>query len=37
MPEEIVKQLSKDDLRDLVEYLVQRKQKKKTTAKGHEK
>ncbi|MFK7778918.1 MAG: HEAT repeat domain-containing protein [Gimesia sp.] len=37
MPEEIVKHLSKDDLRDLVEYLVQRKQKKKTTAKGHEK
>ena len=37
MPEEIVKQLSKDDLRDLVEYLVQRKQKKKATAKGHEK
>ncbi|WP_298868392.1 PVC-type heme-binding CxxCH protein [uncultured Gimesia sp.] len=37
MPEEIVKQLSKDDLRDLVEYLVQRKQKKKATATGHEK
>ncbi len=37
MPEEIVKQLSKDDLRDLVEYLVQRKQKKKATATGHKK
>jgi len=36
MPEEIVKQLSKDDLRDLVEFLFQQKQKKKATAKGHE-
>ena len=36
MPEEIVKHLSKDDLRDLVEFLFQQKQKKKETAKKHE-
>lgn len=35
MPEEIVKQLSKDDLRDLVEYLAQRKQKMKVTSEKH--
>ena len=36
MPEEIVKQLSKDDLRDLVEFLSRQKQKKKTTSTKHE-
>ena len=36
MPEEIVKQLSKDDLRDLVEFLIQQKQKQKATSKKHE-
>ena len=36
MPEEIVKQLSKDDLRDLVEYLIQQKQKQKATSTKHE-
>lgn len=35
MPEEIVKQLSKDDLRDLVEFLINQKQKKKETDKAH--
>ena len=36
MPEEIVKQLSKDDLRDLVEFLSQQKQKQKATSTKHE-
>ncbi|QDT44626.1 Quinoprotein glucose dehydrogenase B precursor [Gimesia alba] len=36
MPEEIVKQLSKDDLRDLVEFLSRQKQKKKATSNKHE-
>ncbi|WP_417384953.1 PVC-type heme-binding CxxCH protein [Gimesia sp.] len=36
MPEEIVKQLSKDDLRDLVEFLSQQKQKRKGTSTKHE-
>lgn len=36
MPEEIVKQLSKDDLRDLVEFLSRQKQKKKATSTKHE-
>ncbi|QDT93168.1 PVC-type heme-binding CxxCH protein [Gimesia algae] len=36
MPEEIVKQLSKDDLRDLVEFLSQQKQKQKAKATKHE-
>ena len=36
MPEEIVKQLSKDDLRDLVEFLSQQKQKPKGPSAKHE-
>lgn len=36
MPEEIVKQLSKDDLRDLVEFLIQQKQKPKGPSAKHE-
>ncbi|QGQ25061.1 c-type cytochrome [Gimesia benthica] len=36
MPEEIVKQLSKDDLRDLVEFLFQQKQKPKGPSAKHE-
>tara|TARA_R110002095_G_scaffold147182_3_gene127265 strand:+ start:4471 stop:7755 length:3285 start_codon:yes stop_codon:yes gene_type:complete len=36
MPDEIVKQLSKDDLRDLVEFLSQQKQKQKATSNKHE-
>ncbi|WP_417381260.1 PVC-type heme-binding CxxCH protein [Gimesia sp.] len=36
MPEEIVKQLSKDDLRDLVEFLSLQKQKQKATSTKHE-
>ncbi|QDT81143.1 Quinoprotein glucose dehydrogenase B precursor [Gimesia maris] len=36
MPEEIIKQLSKDDLRDLVEFLSQQKQKQKATSTKHE-
>lgn len=36
MPEEIVKQLSKDDLRDLVEFLSRQKQKQKGTSSKHE-
>ncbi|QDU05095.1 Quinoprotein glucose dehydrogenase B precursor [Gimesia chilikensis] len=36
MPEEIVKQLSKDDLRDLVEFLIQQKQKPKGPSNKHE-
>lgn len=36
MPDEIVKQLSKDDLRDLVEFLSRQKQKQKGTSSKHE-